>query len=174
MIIAIEGPDNSGKSTLAEELSRYFYCQLIHPGGPPKSKHERLVKMSEQLHMCHLCFQNRAPIVVYDRITCISDPIYRFDLYNTMCRTFRDSMIFFGAFVIYCRPSTDILMAVQNHLVKPHDTEEQVERVKKHQKAFIDLYDAIMSNTQYTLYDYMVNDVSELINSIKERMIWRI
>lgn len=48
MIIIIEGPDGSGKTTLAEKLSRQTGYPIVHK-EQPKSEEERLLMMGDYL-----------------------------------------------------------------------------------------------------------------------------
>ena len=50
MIIIIEGPDGSGKTTLAEQLSRQTGYRMIHR-SQPKSEEEKKLMMGEYLQL---------------------------------------------------------------------------------------------------------------------------
>jgi hypothetical protein len=168
MIIVVEGADNSGKTTFSEHLAGELMWPRIHPGGPPSTLHDRNVKMADQLVTCVKCsIKNYPTPVVYDRITCISDPVYKFDISDPVCESFRGTMLHYGMLVIFCRPPDDVLMRIQDHPLKPHDTEEQVKSVKKNQRKFIDLYDEMMKHTEHVKYDYTSMNAETFISHIK-------
>jgi adenylate kinase family enzyme len=65
MNIVIEGPDNSGKSTLAREIARCTGKQLISSNGKPQDIPARIEAMPMS-----------ATDAVFDRHPCVSDLIY--------------------------------------------------------------------------------------------------
>ena len=169
MIIVVEGADHSGKTTLSQAIADKFSWPRIHPGGPPKSIHERNVKMAEQLVRCVKCDIKNIPMpIVYDRITCISDPVYRFNIMDVVCMSFRESMIKYDMRVIFCRPPEAVMMeAAKHHELKSHDTEEQVQLVHKHQKDFIKGYDNLMKDVSCRLYDFTEDGLEPLFEEIR-------
>jgi hypothetical protein len=81
-VIIIEGPDGTGKTTLAQKLCMEFglvYCKppkeaLSSTKGPQGDKERLLIKWwDEQINLPAAVQRKR----VYDRTTYISDPIYR-------------------------------------------------------------------------------------------------
>lgn len=64
-MIILEGPDNSGKSTLAEKLSKDFGLPVWHAGGPGYST-SRLRDEMVQITKRQIC----------DRVNFISGPVY--------------------------------------------------------------------------------------------------
>jgi hypothetical protein len=144
MIIVLEGPDNAGKSTLGRKLSADLSMDLIHPGGPPKHIVEVIARCQEQL----LTFQLSTEVdFIYDRITCISDMIYRgrdeykriFEIYQGQLRTAKNVII------IYCRPSDERVKDFSDHVKKDHETDEVVQHAVANVDRIVDEYDVLMN-----------------------------
>jgi thymidylate kinase len=169
MIIVVEGADHSGKTTLSQSIADKFGWPRIHPGGPPKSIHDRNVKMAEQLVRCVKCDIKSIPLpIIYDRVTCISDPVYRFNVLDSVCASFRDTMLKYDMQVIFCRPPEAVMMeATKYHELKSHDTLEQVKLVNEHQKDFIRGYDNLMNDIPRRHYDFTVDELEPLFEEIR-------
>lgn len=67
MAIIIEGPDNSGKSTLARIVAKRFGLQLIESEGPPRYPGELIHRIERY---------NALPRPLFVRHPCVSQPIY--------------------------------------------------------------------------------------------------
>lgn len=82
-MIVVEGPDGSGKTTLANKLCELYDLEYRRPpkavlsssDGPSSSGRELIDWWREELQKCR--DKTYAVGGVYDRITYISDPIYR-------------------------------------------------------------------------------------------------
>jgi len=144
MIIILEGPDNAGKSTLAEKLSVDLEVDLVHPGGPPKNIVEVIARCQEQL----TTFQLSTEVdFIYDRVTCISDYVYRgrhefdrmFGVYHASLRMAKNVII------IYCRPSDERLRNFSDHIQKDHEDAAVVQHAKDNVDRIISEYDTIMN-----------------------------
>lgn len=144
MIIVLEGPDNAGKSTLGRKLSADLSMDLIHLGGPPKNIVEVIARCQEQ----SMTFQLSTEVdFIYDRITCISDKVYRgrdeykriFEIYQGQLRTAKNVII------IYCRPSDERVKDFSDHVKKDHETDEVVQRAISNVDRIVDEYDSLMN-----------------------------
>ena len=69
-MIILEGMDGSGKSTLAKILQDTFNIPGIHPGAPPKDP-----RVEQQ--MMRIQGAEAGNSIIYDRVTCISQQVYR-------------------------------------------------------------------------------------------------
>lgn len=113
-IIVIEGPDGTGKSTLARHLSSLIGWEILHSGGPEK----HLDEINERAAMF-----SQLTNVIFDRHPCVSHPIY--NAFRSIPQTRLDPAIishFYAVqrpFMIYaCEP-------VGVEVMKPeHDTPE--------------------------------------------------
>jgi len=149
MIVILEGPDNAGKSTLGNKLAIDLHLDLIHPGGPPKN----LVEVIERCQEQSTVFSHSTTVdFIFDRVTCISDQIYRgrtdlyklFDFYQNDLRSAKNIII------IYCRPSDDRLRNFDDHVQKDHEDEAIVQHAIDNVDRIINEYDSIM--------DYLMSD----------------
>lgn len=132
MSIIIEGPDNSGKSTLANSIAKQLGIEVIHAGSAPKTMEECFERLhSEQRLWC-------TPEIVQDRSFFISNFIYSkcipsrsvdFDvrLQSNLLRTYVEN---FATTVIFCDAPNELLLQDQLHIVKAYDTPEHLEEVK--------------------------------------------
>jgi len=150
-MIILEGPDNAGKSTLAEYIKETNGLTVVHSGGPSKDDNEIVSRMTQYMKMADSA-------TVMDRIPCISDPIY--------CRIIRgvssplsDSrwmrgLLLHKPIIIYCRPSEHILLNLEHHLVKEHETKDHVQLVNERARILIEAYDNVMKSVPHILWDW--------------------
>lgn len=147
MIIILEGPDNAGKSTLGNKLSVDLGIDLVHPGGPPKNIVEVINRCQEQSNVFNM---STAVDVMFDRITCISDQIYRgrpefdnvFIAYQNHLRSCKNVI------VIYCRPSDDRVKNFDDHVQKDHEDAAVVQHAKDNVDRIVYDYDSLMAMFQ--------------------------
>lgn len=142
MIVILEGADNSGKSTLAKRLSKDLGIDAVHPGGPPKNIIEVIARCEEQSTVFGLSTEVD---VIFDRVTCISDLIYRgrpeydriFEIFHRRLQTAKNLVI------IYCRPSTDRLKNFDDHVQQDHEDAAVVQHAKDNVDRIISEYDGM-------------------------------
>ena len=65
--VIIEGPDGSGKTTLANELAGRLGVKVFHSGGPVTTKSELIERIEDQLSQRNC---------IIDRCSVFSEPIY--------------------------------------------------------------------------------------------------
>ena len=154
MAIIIEGPDNSGKTTLANRLSDKLKMPIFHAGGPPGSN-----ELAERF--CDKQYQLSKNPVILDRITPISRQVYenRFQEPSLM-----DWLVKFiekpRNIVVYCRPPNENLMDFSTHEIKEHDTDDHIAYITENQQNFIELYDRIMVIIPCVIYNWANEDIS--------------
>lgn len=179
MIVILEGPDNAGKSTLGKKLSVDLGVELVHPGGPPKNIVEVINRCQEQAQTFMLSSEVD---FIYDRVTCISDMIYRgnkkYDNMFSICHA--QLRLTKNVVVIYCRPSNERVKNFDDHVQKDHEDEAVVQHAKDNVDRIVSEYDAfmnsIMYNTHFTVLKYdFESDVngaaySYLITLLKSRL----
>lgn len=145
MIVVLEGADNSGKSTLAQRLSKDLGIDVVHPGGPPKNIVEVIARCNEQSQVFQLSTEVD---FIFDRITCISDLIYRsrpefdrvFGIFQGQLKSMKNVVI------IYCRPSDERLRNFDDHVTKEHEDEAVVQHAKDNIDRIIEEYDNLMAS----------------------------
>lgn len=130
-MIIIEGPDNSGKTTLGAKLQRDLEIPLLHSIRPPKSSDEQQV-------LQHSYAQLTPKRVILDRVYAISEPIY-----GPICRGKSDlgklgenalmDLMSRDYLVIYCRPLDKVILK--------NDGRDQMEGVLENHEAIIRAYD---------------------------------
>lgn len=130
MNIVLEGPDNSGKSTLARVLSEKLQRPIYASEGPEKYPGELIERIERYRGLNN---------VIFDRHPCISDPIYG------MFRSQRSSLAggyearFYAEqpLLIYCDP---LDRGMQGHVEKKHDTAEHIDLIMRHHHAILNMY----------------------------------
>jgi len=150
MNFILEGPDNAGKTTLANFLkasvgrARYF-----HPGGAPSDYVGETKCMEEQLDLLV-----DSESLILDRCTPVSQMVY-----NSSIKHDDDRMAVaheFGRFAVfvYCRPSTDRLLRTQDLTWRADETDEHKEKIITRQHEFVERYDKVMALIPCVTYDY--------------------
>lgn len=166
-MIIIEGPDNSGKTTLAKFLAKEIGREYYHAGGPPKSTPEIIGRV-------HFSFDNKDKYI-FDRSPLISEQVYgvmrgqlylNFEENEDLYSRFRE----LGPIIIYCRPPNDTILDMSTHEAKPHDTVEHVKQVTDKAVQMIALYDDAIEHPvmpkQVIYYDYTKDDKEELARQL--------
>lgn len=184
MIIILEGADNAGKSTLGTRLANDTGLELVHPGGPPKTVSDAVLRCVEQ----SAAFNRAASFnFIYDRVTCISDMIYRGNqMYRLGYEAYQNElMVCKDVLIVYCRPCDAQLMNFDNHVTKSHETDEVVEHAKQNVGRIIAEYDDVMnrliltgtvpvwsydfkSDTESAAYRAILGQINAGLNQYKE------
>lgn len=173
--IIIEGPDNSGKSTLIEKLSRDLKMAAEHDGGPPKNVDDAFSKVQENLRKLHIG-------ALCDRSFFISEVVYgsilkspnRFSINTKLIETIRFYLYAqYKPLIIYCRPSDEKLLNMVHHEVKAHETIEHVKSVEANQLKLIKKYDEVMHDISCDYrniirYDYASCDYEVILNMVRK------
>lgn len=130
MNIVLEGPDNSGKSTLARYLGERLQRPVIHSEGPDKYPGE----IDERVRRYER-FEN----VLFDRHPCVSQAIYgrkraSAQLVHTdlIIRFYMSRPVF-----VYCRE----WQGLDGHVVKEHDTEEHLKSIAENHEWIVRQYE---------------------------------
>ena len=160
MNLIIEGPDNSGKSTLAGYLSRVLKMPVIEGKGPPKSVDEinqRVISYSQYKG------------VIFDRHPAISNQIY--DLARGCKPQIRPDILqeyFFkdeNKIMIFCRGDRSL----DTHVVKEGESPEHIEMVHKNHRMLCDLYDAWALHHADILYDKHRSSMQSIAKMVAQR-----
>lgn len=160
-MIIIEGPDNAGKSTLAEKLSKSIGVAVHHSGGPAKND-------EEILHRAELVFDQTGPRI-YDRVPFISDYVYRTVLKDkpspfldmNLVKRYLKRLKKIHPVIILCWPPVPVMMAMEGHQRSAHETEEHFNRVKDNQEQFIHLYNQLFLDIPHYKYDYTADPLED-------------
>lgn len=149
-MIILEGADNSGKTTLGKDLLQQNpRLEYFHSGSAPRDE--------EHENMCLLQQYEKAiqPHIIVDRVTCISQQVYKKNrLFEPKLMAQLDAILMAGALIVYCRPSTDRLMAVEHFTWRDEETEEYKQQVIANQHQYIEKYDQLMMKVPHITYDF--------------------
>jgi len=166
-MIILEGPDSSGKTTLAHALSEVLGIPIHHFGGPPEDPAE----LSKRIEFM---FDN-SDHLIFDRVPLISEQVFSIlRNWNGMNILTRSNAYYvrlqkINPIIVYCRPPADSLIHC-NHEIKGHDTEEHIKAVEANRGVLLERYDYVMNSDllpRYWKYDYTKNNLSELIELVK-------
>ena len=149
MLIIIEGPDGSGKSTLIESLranSSAPWFLLFRTSGPPQDIY--------QIHRYMALIRKAAQedLVICDRVPAISEAVYGPLYGRTIPMTYQESRAMVaGAKLVYCRPPWKVL---QQSVQK----EAQMEGVPSRLGQIVSGYDHCIKSLLPSLGDLMMYD----------------
>jgi hypothetical protein len=122
--VVVEGPDNTGKSTLIRDLCQAIPELTLVPGaGPERYPGEINVRVRPMLEMTNC---------IFDRHPCVSQMIYgRFRSDATMIEpSLLDRFYNSNPFFIYCFGSIDMA----SHVKKDYDTLEHLAMLNRHRE----------------------------------------
>lgn len=159
MAIVLEGPDGAGKTSLARRLQQVApNLMYYHSGGAPSSDEQENEFIAHQVELA-----GRSDVVI-DRLTCISQQVYRDGrLWEPkLKRGLEDVLMRDHTFIIYCRPSTDHLMSPEKLNWRDVETEEYKQEVIRNQHKFIERYDKLFQTLPHIHYDFS-DDFSEVL-----------
>jgi len=132
-----EGPDLSGKSTIATRLSDLTGFPIHHHGGRPKTP-EELKNRILGLH----------DGIIYDRHPAISELIYSKVLNREPFfphEWFIEKIMVSGSIIFYCNPGLEYLLTVREHLKKKeHKPQAHVDKVINNYVALYGAYEDLM------------------------------
>lgn len=169
-MIIIEGPDNSGKSTLASFLAYELGMQVYHAGGPPASIKEMNGRVQFIL--------NNSDQFIFDRCPLISEPVY--SILRPGGNMFGDSDELYKALrelkpvLIYCRPPDNIVLEVDSHKIKAHDSPSHIAKVTANMAMLVDRYDHIMQSEYlppHIRYDYTSDGHDNILQQVRDEII---
>lgn len=161
MQIVLEGPDNAGKSTLADYLAKKLGIPIQHSGGPSKFPGEVNSRTFE--------FNMRRGTYLYDRYPAISQNIYAAafaDGRELVTEERVDEFYRAKPLIIYCK---NIGGKVEDggHIASEHSTQAHADLVTRHFEVICDLYDAWAverANIVYRIGDDM-DRIASLVHS---------
>ena len=176
----LEGPDGSGKTTLLEALKAAdSMLETVHPGKPPLSYPSLLAMLNAQLTY------NTPYRLVYDRVTCISEWVYRPFRVSIQSDVENECAVYFSLLesqmtlalhvkwpIIYCRPPLSKILA-QCSQYNENDTDATIKVVTDHIIDVVYRYDALMARLELfgckvIIFDYTRHSTDEIIKSMLE------
>lgn len=171
-MIIVEGPDNSGKSTLIKQLREDLGVRLITPiaQGPTRSMKDLY---DRTYYIIDQAIRNKSDKIIVDRINLISEDIYgpicrQRNLWDSMAKEKQklwSSLNLLNPFIIYCRPSNEVLENMETHQVKVYDTPEHLKSIQEKQGLIVRAYDNYFANWKYyNFFRYDYNDPNSYFN----------
>lgn len=159
MIVVVEGPDNSGKSTLVKHLASKLGVHYVPGEGPAKSGKEINARV-ERYH--------QMDGVIFDRHPCVSQAIYNKFRDSSPSVDFDLTIEFYrkDPLIIYCRGREDL----NGHQVKEHDLRKDetglphIDLVRLHHRDICNSYDGWALGHAHLLY--RIGDGYERITSV--------
>lgn len=163
MRIIIEGPDNGGKTTLANTLlAEQAGLIYHHPGGRPADAAAEAKCLHEQMTMVM-----RHDKLLMDRCTAISQQVYSpHAVRDPERKAHLKNLIDEGVLFVYCRPGTDWLMSFEHFTWREGETEEFKQEIIAKQHVFIERYDELMRTVPHIHFDYRGDEASAIIKHI--------
>ena len=155
MNILIEGPDGTGKSTLAEALSTATGRPIVRSPGPPKNKQEIIERAEAALS---------TDGVIFDRHPIISEWVYgAFRPTGTMLPDrYMDALLKQSNFIVWCNRS-------MNHTIKVHDTLDHLKMVEERHDAIAARYTVLLLGRCHYIHDCR-DPITETARLIKGMM----
>lgn len=164
MNIILEGPDASGKSTLATRLSDRFTDMMIRPSpGKPRDRFEAPTRAMIELQQDKM---------IFDRHTALSECVYgQFRPEgNTMPWSITNTLLYHPAvrrrhIIVWCVGETDL----SNHEIKDHDDLDHIDMVNANHAAIVSAYRNLLkdrADVQYRIRRDDPNVIIELIDML--------
>lgn len=175
-MIIVEGPDNSGKSTLIQQLLKDYSISLFLTSKGPihnlKCFEERVLDVINHLGS-YSYIMDRCPLLseeVYGPILRSKNLIDELEYPSYYRRKLYSSLSQGETFLIYCRPPKPILLDFKNHQVKEHDTQEHLNNIILKAESIIEAYDTIVGPIANFIYDYTSPEAYNLLTkTLNER-----
>lgn len=160
MKVIVIGMDNTGKTTLCEELSKLYNLEHLHSLGYKATKEAMLSFMGYNL----INDKN----VIFERFSYFDEIVYgpvlrkhsKFDLNDDFYYTLLEK----NPYIIYCRPPKDV--------IQKWGEREQMNGIIDNSEKLLERWDAladILEEDGFNVinYDYTMDDPKEILNSEK-------
>lgn len=161
MDIIVEGPDNSGKSTLVAYLAHSMSMPIERGEGPPQNQHQIETRIRRQHNMLRMQTDFR----IHDRSRVVSQQIYgKFKVHNLsddivtpeMERELYEEL---KPLFIYCRGGP----LDHNHRAKGYDTPLHLKMLDKEHIRICNLYDQWALKRAHIIYNRFRGDRMEAV-----------
>lgn len=149
MIIILEGFDESGKSALAQKLSKRTGFNVSHPGKRPFDSNDALNMADKQSGLFEFA---KDVNLILDRVTCISSNCYTWHTSNIFARHQLQIIDSKYIKVIYCKYNGAPLT------VSDHDRDGSVGFARKNKDQIIERYNNLFAGIPHCEYDYKDSD----------------
>jgi len=147
----VEGPNQSGKSTLVETLSKHFKKSVSHSGCQPEDLDGAC---QAQLSLLKIG-------VIVDRVTPISELVYHPENAELFDHEYWLDQMFECGPVIYCTAKGE---PIDKEYYPPNHYDKLVKEIADIRNR----YERIMSQMHHIRYDYHVDNIDELLEKVHE------
>jgi len=154
MKVILEGPDNAGKTSLANRVREALGTRVryFHPGGRPDGFQGELDCMKQQARL-----MKQEDVLIIDRVTAISQQVYS-PSDDSEANYWRQQglleLLSYKPVVIYCRPSTDRLMRTEEYTWREGESEEFKQSIIRNAHTYIERYDKLMQGVPNICYNF--------------------
>lgn len=156
--IIIIGMDNTGKTTLAENLSKELNFKLIKSTGPKVTKNSMILNMLKNL--------KSSEDLIFERYNLFEEIIYGNILRGESKFSFEDYIyeqtLLYKPLIIYCRPSKEKIFNFGSR----KQMKGVIEEKEKLLKAWDDLYLKLQKNTFVYRYDFDIQNLKFMVNYV--------
>jgi hypothetical protein len=156
MRLIIEGPDNSGKSTLAEAIADYMGMPIQESEGPPRSEGEINDRVDR--------YERNKDTFIFVRHPIISDPIYATTRGEESPISIDRILEFYNSkpVFVYCDP---LDRGLKGHKVKNHDSPGHLNRIDQHYSSILFQYRVWAARNAHFIYR-IGDDTKRLIQTL--------
>lgn len=166
MMIIIEGPDKSGKSTFAENLSKRINLPVHVFGSPSTSKEEAITRAKFSL--------DNHDKFIFDGNSFLNEAIYCVlrmeDNYLADQIEMYDQLEKIGPRLVYCRPPDNYLLEHKKLGIKDYYPPKHVEEILTKQKVIVGIYDAMMRVLPHITYDFTNHGIDNFLGRIEDEV----
>lgn len=166
-MIIIEGPDNAGKSRLAEDLSKQLGIPVVHSVRPPKG-------WSEEDVLYHSTWQLRPQKAILDRVYAISEYVYGRVIRGKTALGDKHHEALMDLYhrpylIIYCRPDLSTILDNKDR--------DQMEGVIENHTKIVEEYDYVMGEignfgeNRIIKYDWTKDVFKNLLHHCVEHLV---
>ena len=158
--IIVVGMDNTGKTTLVNQLSDYYQCDHIKSLGPGYSRDEMLWEIVRKITIDKM--------VVLERFSILEECVYGKVLRNDPKFTVEDMDLVkpYNPLIVYCRPSDEVIYNFGDR--------EQMDGVIEQREKLVNEWDHLISQLkerdfEVITYDWTKNSLEDITRVIGER-----
>ena len=154
-MIILEGPDNSGKTTLANKISARFNHPVYHAGGPPANKDEAYKRLSDTLNKSLI-----DEFSLHDRHILFGENIYGKMAGRVPYVPWEEHIEYlmeFNPLIIYCRPPIDDLLTLNDADFRAGEAESHKEFIRENCAKIISAYDLLMTQVPHVVWNFKGN-----------------
>ena len=169
-MLVFEGPDNSGKSTIASYISYQLDIPVYHFGAPPRTAGELRSRITEMFKVRH--------DFIFDRIPLISEPVYSLikdiPLSEYITEEDFEQLRSIRPIIVYCRPPDYVVLEKDCRNLKAHDEPDYLERIENNKRLLLNRYDEVMGLPvlpHHLNYDYTKQEHDLLLIELRKKLI---